>query len=116
MKRGIKSIFNATIKDVKYKIKDNKIVCNIWFYNPFSQGLQKATGVALCNPKDKFNETLGKRIAESRAKTMLYEKVMKASDDAYVILYDKYSKLLDNEDKHLYKLLHNEDDDDVILQ
>ena len=105
MKREIKSIFNATIKDIKYKIKDNKTICYIWYYNPFTQNIQKAVGVALCNPDDKYNETLGKRLAESRAKTHLYLTIVYDANITLREISDKHMKLARLERNHFDKLL-----------
>jgi uncharacterized protein YkuJ len=60
--------------------KEGVVVCVVSgfiYSNPFT-----LKGVAKCNLSvDKFNETTGRRIAESRAKAKMFKKAMKVHSD-----------------------------------
>jgi hypothetical protein len=60
--------------------KEGIVVCVVSgfiYHDPFS-----FKGVAKCNlDVDKFNETTGRRIAESRAKAKMFKKAMKVHSD-----------------------------------
>ena len=55
----------------------------------------KAKGVATCSPNDKFDETLGKRIAYSKAVVEGYKKYYQIIDTAHEALYVKKIHMLD---------------------
>ena len=56
----------------------------------------KAKGVATCSPNDKFDETLGKRIAYSKAIVEGYKKYHQIIDAAHEALWIKKIDMLDN--------------------
>ena len=56
----------------------------------------KAKGVATCSPNDKFDETLGKRIAYSKAIVEGYKKYYQIIDAAHEALWVKKIDMLDN--------------------
>lgn len=74
--------------DAKYHVNKEKgtVVCVLtagYSYDLFNYALAnygpdrtyfEAVGVAKCNPEDKFDEKLGKRLAESKAKRNAYKK------------------------------------------
>ena len=78
----------------------------------------KVKGVAKCNPKDAYDETLGKRIAFSRAFITGHKKFHHIIFMCYKALSDKIIEMLQNSDaeteiiyreiKHLDKLTHGE--------
>ena len=78
----------------------------------------KVKGVAKCNPNDAYDETLGKRIAFSRAFITGHKKFHHIIFMCYKALSDKIVEMLQNSDaeteiiyreiKHLNKLTHGE--------
>ena len=78
----------------------------------------KVKGVAKCNPNDTYDETLGKRIAFSRAFITGHKKFHHIIFMCYKALSDKIVEMLQNSDaeteiiyreiKHLNKLTHGE--------
>ena len=56
----------------------------------------KAKGIATCSPNDKFDETLGKRIAYSKAIIEGYRKYLQIIDTAHEALWVKKIDMLDN--------------------
>ena len=56
----------------------------------------KAKGIATCSPNDKFDETLGKRIAYSKATIEGYRKYWQILNTAHEALWVKKIELLDN--------------------
>lgn len=55
-----------------------------------------AKGIATCSPNDKFDETLGKRIAYSKATIEGYKKYYQIIDTAHEALWVKKLDVLDN--------------------
>ena len=78
----------------------------------------KVKGIAKCNPNDTYDETLGKRIAFSRAFITGHKKFHHIIFMCYKALSDKIVEMLQNSDaeteiiyreiKHLNKLTHGE--------
>lgn len=56
----------------------------------------KAKGVATCSPNDKFDETLGKRIAYSKTIIEGYKKYYQIIDTAHEALWVKKIHMMDN--------------------
>lgn len=56
-----------------------------------------AKGIATCSPNDKFDETLGKRIAYSKAIVEGYKKYYQILTTSHNALYNKHIDMLDNE-------------------
>ena len=53
-----------------------KTICIITFNDPYWNNVKRVVkGVAKCNPYDTFDETLGRRIAEGRAKRAMFQKL-----------------------------------------
>lgn len=119
---------NITILNTEYKYADSRVICviiyrikpiifnNVNITNKiFDKKEYHVVGVARCNPKDIFNFTIGKRIAESRAKKALFKFLFNSYRNYYVKIKSKlkcinelYSKcyyLADQETKHINKLI-----------
>lgn len=75
----------------------------------------KAITVAYCHKDDKFNETIGKRIAESRAKRLIYsegkerakqiKRALEACLSEVVMLENNMTSYKEKEIKHTQKLM-----------
>ena len=121
---------NITILNTKYKYADSRVVCVIMYrikpiiFNNvditnkiFDKKEYHAVGIARCHPKDIFDATVGKRIAESRAKKALFKFLFNSYRNYYVKIKSKlkcinelYSKcyyLADQEIKHINKLIND---------
>ena len=119
---------NITIINTIYKYADGRSMCiikykikpiifnNVDITNKiFDKKEYHVVGIARCNPKDIFNFTIGKRIAESRAKKALFKFLFNSYRNYYVKIKSKlkcinelYSKcyyLADQEIKHINKLI-----------
>lgn len=100
----------ATITDLHY-IELVKITkCVIHYWNPYTNCINKVTGVTKLNIDDKGNDTLGRRIAEGRAKMMMFHRLCvsayKKSKEMILhrdISFDRMKK----EKEHLQKLINN---------
>lgn len=119
---------NITILNTKYKYADSRVMCVITYrikpiiFNNvditnkiFDKKEYHVVGIAKCHPKDIFDATVGKRIAESRAKRALFKFLYYAYNKCWPIIYaelrsiDRLSSkcyyLADQETKHLNKLI-----------
>lgn len=100
----------ATIIDLYY-LEGVKITkCVIHYWNPYTNCINKVTGVTKWNEDDKCNNTLACRIAEGRAKMMMFNRlcvsVRKKSKEMILhrdISFDRMKK----EKEHLAKLINN---------
>ena len=82
------------------------------------EAIFKVKGVAKCNPKDTYDETLGKRIAFSKAFITGHKKFKHITNMCYEALickkmemgsnYYNEIKIIDREIEHLNKLTHGE--------
>ena len=82
------------------------------------EAIFKVKGVAKCNPNDTYNETLGKRIAFSRAFITGHKKFKFIADICHEALEDKVTEMgiiwstegsiISREIEHLNKLTHGE--------
>ena len=80
-----------------------------WIYGTF-----EVEGTAKCHKNDIFSETVGKKIAESKAKIKLYNKTMRIMDRVLRLVDKLQDEFIDSqyhyyrndirEVKHLYKL------------
>lgn len=119
---------NITILNTKYKYADSRVMCVIMYrikpiiFNNvditnkiFDKKEYHVVGIARCHPKDIFDATVGKRIAESRAKKALYKFLYYAYNKYWTIIYaelnsiDRLSSkcryLAYQEIKHINKLI-----------
>lgn len=119
---------NITILNTKYKYADSRVICVIMYkikpiiFNNvditnkiFDKKEYRVVGIARCHHKDVFDVTVGKRIAESRAKKALFKFLFNSYRNYYVKIKSKlkcinelYSKcyyLADQETKHINKLI-----------
>lgn len=88
---------------------DNEVFCTInarvelhtGTYHCFAQGKAK------CHPDDKFDLTLGERIAESRASSNLYLKIYKELK-RQTIQVQKNRQILEKESKRVFKIAFQE--------
>ena len=70
----------ARIGNINFIVKDKITKCIITFEDPYCNNLKRVvTGVAKCNPNDPFDETLGRRIAEGRAKRAMFQTLNKSA-------------------------------------
>lgn len=66
----------ARIVNINFIVKDKIVKCTITFWDPYCHNVKRIVkGVAKCNPDDTFDETLGRRIAEGRAKRAMFQKL-----------------------------------------
>ena len=119
---------NITILNTEYKYVDSRVMCIIMYrikpiiFNNvditnkiFDKKEYHVIGIARRHPKDIFNTTVGKRIAESRAKKALFKFLFNSYRNYYVKiksklkcineLYLKCYYLADQETKHINKLI-----------
>lgn len=119
---------NITILNTEYKYADSRVMCVIMYrikpiiFNDiditnkiFDKKEYHVVGIAKCHSKDIFDATVGKRIAESRAKKALFKFLFNSYRNYYVKIKSKlkyinelYSKcyyLADQETKHINKLV-----------
>ena len=93
--------FKSTIVSVNFHVDEARktVKCYLVYKNKICKGLlpiktslpetehsMRVTGASKCHPNDTFDVTIGKRIAESRAKRMMYIK----NHISLKNLYNKY--------------------------
>lgn len=87
-----------------------KFICTIKFIDPYCNNVKRIVkGVAKCNPDDTFDETLGRRIAEGRAKRAMFQKLdASASEMAYLLTEEslKQARRGYRETEHIQELLN----------
>ena len=100
----------ARIGGINFVLKDRIVKCIITFEDPYCNNVKRVvTGVAKCNPNDTFDETLGRRIAEGRAKRAMFQKL---DDSAWnmskllAIECDKQVRRARRETNHIQELLN----------
>lgn len=113
MNDKIKSIMTIPIIGISYKIKNSKknnirtTVCKIKWINPTNGNIQCSYGNTMCNPNDIFNEVIGQHIAESRAKTNMYNEYCLSLKIETNNSISKHNSLASKEKLHLSKLIEN---------
>ena len=104
----------ATILDLHYAAKDDATKCIIRFRNPYTNCINKVTGVTKKNPKDEHNTKLAFRIAEGRAKMQMFQRLERSArkliNDLYSIRVD-IRHLEKREKEHINELLNTDNDD-----
>lgn len=101
----------ARIGNINFIVKNKIIKCIITFEDPYCGNVKRIVkGVAKCNPDDKFDITLGKRIAEGRAKRAMFQKLdASAYNTSYLLTEEslKQARRAVRETKHIQELLNN---------
>lgn len=99
------------IKDMRYIINADikRIKCIVWWENPLTGNIQRSEGIARCAPEDKYDETLGKRIAEGRAKIKMWNDFTKSSRYVRRRIALRNNKFIKHELKHIDNLIYNFD-------
>ena len=107
------SIYRVTILDVLYNIhllKNGRksTTCKIRWVNPANGNTQVSYGSTVCNPCDTYNEEIGKRIAESRAKSRMYNDYCHFIYNFSKKVIGKHNKLAFAEQDHLTDIINNQ--------
>lgn len=101
----------ARIILIQFKTRKNYTKCIITFNDPYCNNIKRVvTGVAKCNPNDTFDETLGQRIAEGRAKRAMFQKLRNSVDNIRQKLVGEayiQCKRARKETRHIQELLNN---------
>lgn len=96
------------IKDISYKYKGTNVIkCIIHWENPLTGNIQKSIGITRRNPNDVNNITLGKRIAEGRAKMTMWRDFENSVRLFHHNTIRRYGNLIDHEIKHVHDLINN---------
>lgn len=100
----------ARIDNINFIVKDKIIKCIITFEDPYCNNVKRIVkGVAKCNPDDIFDETLGQRIAEGRAKRAMFQKLSNSAwfkSNILAIESDIQTRRDKRETKHIQELLN----------
>jgi len=96
----------AIIKE-EYRRKGDKMTCVITWKNPLTRVNQKSKGSSNCNPNDEWNDSIGMKLAHSRATMNLITSYLK-SVDAFAESLIRYNDIYENEIDFQNKLIHNE--------
>lgn len=102
----VPNIYRLRIEEVMYIVDDKHIKCIIKYVNPITLNLQTSIGAANCNPNDTFDVSVGKHLAESRAKYNMYRGYKKYIDVLLSDVFTKYDKLLEIESKHIQDIIN----------
>lgn len=101
----------ARIGNINFIVKDKIIKCIITFNDPYCNNVKRiVTGVAKCNPDDTFDETLGRRIAEGRAKRAMFQRLDRSAYNLSRELDEeslKQARRTNRETQHIQELLNN---------
>lgn len=98
------SIMTIPIIGVSYKVKKQTTICRIKWINPATGNVQVTCGIATCNPDDKFDEQIGQRLSESRAKVNMYCKYIYVINDKCSETKCKHRILINKELEHQAKI------------
>ena len=104
----------ATILDLHYVSKGDITKCIISFRNPYTNCINKVTGVTKKNPSDEHNTKLAIRIAEGRAKMLMFQRLRKSATDTINNLYESRFTFRNNERRekeHIKELLNTNNND-----
>lgn len=100
----------AKIINTKCEHTDLTFRYTIEFIDPYCNNVKRrVVGVAKCNPNDAFDGTKGARIAESRAKKAMFDKLHNSLEhQAYRIAIELGNRRHQSgrEREHLNKLIH----------
>ena len=103
----------AKILNIEFGIRfgvPKSTVCRITFNDPYCNNVKRIVkGVAKCNPDDTFDETLGRRIAEGRAKRAMFQKLDESAYNMSYLLSEeslKQAKRARRETQHIQELLN----------
>ena len=112
MKAKIISItFGSEISCIGDNSTRRKTVCIIVFNDPYFNNVKRVVkGVAKCNPDDTFDETLGRRIAEGRAKRAMFQRLDESAYRAanYLEMQSTaQARRARRETQHIQELLNN---------
>lgn len=102
-----KSIFRVPILDIFKDIEGPITKCTIRWHNPINGNTQVSVGIARCNAMDEFDETIGFRIAEGRAKMAMFRTYRICAEKAIEDIRVRYWNLFKHEAEHLQKILEN---------
>lgn len=109
MKTGIKE------QETKYFVNKEQgtVVCVIKGYLRFGDSFT-VRGIAKCHDDDEFNETVGRRLAESRAKQKMFKFAKKEAEKYYNRAIRPITDLITgmisaNNHCHLAEIKHSED-------
>lgn len=101
----------ARIGNISFIVKDKIVKCIITFEDPYCNNVKRIVkGVAKCNPDDTFDEILGRRIAEGRAKRAMFQKLDKSASNMSYLLSEESVKQISRayrETEHIQELLNN---------
>lgn len=105
-KNIVPNIYRLRIEEVMYIVGIKHIECIIRYVNPITLNSQTSKGVDNCNPNDVFDVSVGKHLAESRAKYNMYRGYKKYIDNILSDVFTKYDKLLERESKHIQDIIN----------
>lgn len=101
----------ARIILIQFQIRKNYTKCIITFNDPYCGNMKRIVkGVAKCNPDDTFDETLGQRIAEDRAKRAMFQRLDRSAYNLSRELDEeslKQARRTNRETQHIQELLNN---------
>lgn len=101
----------ARIGNINFIVKDKIVKCIITFNDPYwNNVIRIVKGVAKCNPNDTFDETLGRRIAEGRAKRAMFQRLDESAYKAanYLEIQSDIQRCrAERETNHIQELLNN---------
>lgn len=97
--------YHIHIESITYEYLHSGITkCTIRWINPLTGNFQRSVGISKCNPEDKFDEILGKRIAEGRAKINMWWDYRNSISKFQVETHRKYTHLIHHEVNHVIEL------------
>lgn len=100
----------AKIINTKCEGKGLTFRYTIEFIDPYCNNVKRrVVGVAKCNPNDTFDAVKGARIAESRAKKAMFDKLHRSAEYlCYIIYVELFNRRHQSgrEREHLHKLIH----------
>lgn len=105
------------IYDIEYNIKhiyknNKKLIktkCKIRYHNPLLREIKESVGVSTyCQDENhQYNISIGKHIAESRAKYNMYRTYIKLIKSMFINITKKHSTLLIKEKEHINDIINN---------
>ena len=101
----------AKIISINFIRIGQKTTCTIAFNDPYCNNVKRVVkGVAKCKPDDKLDTTLGRRIAEGRAKRTMFQKLDESAwnkSHELAIESDIQTRRARRETIHIQELLNN---------